>query len=294
MLLITGATGFIGRCLLPSLLKDGHGIRVLSRSAAQGDFPRKVEVRRGDITDPSSMKGALDDVETVVHLAGLVSYSKPKAELFRVNVEGTRNLLAECRDVCRFVFPSSVSVYGETKERADETYPFSPESHYGESKAEAERLVAASRIHSVILRIAPIYGVGSASWQKNLRLLERGFPLPSTRNTTHVVHVSDAAQGILKALKRGKGAYNIADRSPVPFSDFAGELVTLLGRKPRRMPMPFVSALARAMGMGTYLKVLTMNRNYAIDKAAEGLGYRPSADFHAEMRRMVEWYKSVS
>jgi len=294
MLLVTGATGFVGDTLTASLIKKGHRVRVLCRRKEDaGKFSSKAEVAFGDITKPETLKNALRGVDTVFHLAGLVSYSKPRGELFRINAKGTENLLAHCENVDRFIFSSSVSVYGEIKGKADENYPLSPRTHYGESKAEAERLILDSGVKSVILRIAPIYGRGSPSWNKNLGLLERGFPISNTKNTTHVVHISDVIQAFEGALKRGKGVYNIAGGAPVPFTDFAETIVRQLGKRPRRMPMFAVSLLARLTGMKTYLDVLIMNRHYVIDKARKELGYRPKADFKLEIKRMVEWYKEA-
>ena len=114
MILITGGAGFIGREVTRNLLSKGHQVRLLARNpeGIKSLFP-KAEVVWGDITDINSLDKALDGVDTVIHLAGLISYSKRDKDLLHmVNVEGTRNLLAHCGNVNRFVFSSSVSVYG--------------------------------------------------------------------------------------------------------------------------------------------------------------------------------------
>jgi len=296
MLLITGATGFIGKKLIEALSKKNHDIRALCINEADSkNLPVKVDVAFGDITRKETLKKAFEDVDTVVHLAGIVSYSKPREEIFRINVDGTRNVLESCGSVGRFVFPSSVSVYGEIKrdEKAGEGYPLAPGNPYGESKVEAEKLILDSGLKSVILRIAPIYGAGSPNWENNLRLLERGFPIPNTKKKTHVAHVSDVVQAFERSVKRGNGVYNIAGREPMPFVEFAETIVRMLGKKPRRLPAFIVDLLARAKGMKAYLDVLTMNRHYVIEKAEKGLGYEPRADFRAEVGRMIEWYKKL-
>jgi nucleoside-diphosphate-sugar epimerase len=294
MILVTGACGFLGASLVPELLGKGYSVRALCRSPESAKtLPKKVDASIGDVTIPETLGGALRGVETVIHLAGMVSYSKPREELFRVNAIGTRNLLDQCKGVKKFVLASSVSVYGEIRGEADESYPIMPGTAYGESKAAAERFAQASGIRSVMLRIAPMYGKGSDSWVKNLELLDRGFPIPSTKNLTHVVHVSDAVQAIVKSVEKGEGAYNIAAGKPVPFVDFAEEIVRALGKNPRRLPPFMVSAMATAAGMKRYLDVLTMNRNYSIRKAAEEIGYAPKADFSEKVREMVEWYRGL-
>ena len=294
MLLITGAGGFLGSRLARLLAGRRDDVRLLFHGPIPTSLPRNAEAVRGDVTSGAGLGKALKDVDTVIHLAGLVSYSKPRDELFRVNAWGTQNLLSRCADVSRFVLASSVAVYGETRKEADESHPLHPRNPYGESKAEAESHVGGSGIPCVMLRMAPVYGAGSPSWRKNLSLLDKGFPIPSTRNLTHVVHADDAVQALAKAASKGSGAYNIADSRPIPFMEFASEIVRLLGRKPRVMPMLLVKMLAAAKGMGPYLDVLSMNRSYAIDKARKELGYKPAADLKAELRRMVEWYRSAS
>jgi len=289
MILVTGGNGFIGSNLVKKLLSDGYSVSVLSKDA-------KMEKRKGlklikaDITNPESLKGAFRDADTVIHLAGIISYSKPREDIMRINALGTKNVLDACRDADKFILSSSVSVYGQIKGVADESYPTKPMNPYGESKLEAESIVKSSGMPSVILRIAPIYGRGSPSWMKNLKLLEKGFPIPNTKNLTHVVHVDDVAQALALSVKKGNGIYNIADNEPVPFVKFAEMLVEDLGRKPKKMPPWIVNLMARATGMKTYLDVLTANRNYDISKARKGLGYLPKAELKARTKEMVDWY----
>ena len=293
MLLVTGATGFLGSNLLKEMYKTRKDIRILANDPADARkmYP-KCEIAKGDITMPETLKGVGKDVDTVLHLAGMVSYTKPKDVLFRINAEGTGNVLEACKKADRFIFTSSVAVYGEIRGQADESYPRNPKNAYGQSKLEAEDIILDSVIKSVVLRIAPVYGAGSPQWLKNLSLLEKGFPIPQTKNLTHVAHVSNAVQAFMLALKpRSKGIYNIADEEPVPFVDFASELLTLLGRESSTLPYWFVSFIARMKGMKAYFDVLTMNRNYDISNAKKELGYDPKLDFYAELKKMVEWYK---
>lgn len=294
MLLVTGATGFIGTEVVKRLVRKGYKIRALCIDENEaGKVPKGVESVIGDITKPESLISATDGVDTVIHLAGIISYSKPIEELFRINAIGTKNLLRHCGNVKKFILSSSVSVYGEIKGEADENYPPSPRNPYGESKLKAEQFVRESGLDYVILRIAPIYGEGSPVWKKNLKLLEKGFPIPDTKSMTHVVHVSDVADAFVKAVEKGSGIYNIADSRPLRFTDFAERLVTLLGKRPLKLPHFIVKGLASVLGMGKYLRVLTINRHYVIRKAEKELGYRPKADLRKELKTMVEWYKSL-
>ena len=295
MLLVTGATGFVGQNLIKEISKIRKDIRVLSLcyEEAKKMYPR-YEVFKGDITKPETLAGAGKDVDVVIHLAGIVSYSKPKDVLFKVNAEGTKNILEACQKADKFIFSSSVAIYGEIKGEADESYPRNPKNAYGESKREAENFVRDSDMRNLIFRIAPIYGEGSPQWLRNLRLLEDGFPVPVTENLTHVTHISNVAQAFRLGLKKkSEGIYNIADETPVKFVEFAETLVQLLGKKPRRLPYWLVSFLASIKGMKTYLDVLTMNRNYDITNARNELKYNPEIDFFEKLKEMVEWYKAT-
>jgi len=292
MILVTGGGGFIGKALVEKLVSQGHEVSVLALPGEKLELGN-VGVFRGDITDRASLPKGLEEAETVIHLAGMVSYSKPRDVLFKVNAEGTRNVLEACKGAKKFILASSVSIYGEVKGTATEDYPTSPKNPYGESKAEAERIVKESRADAVVFRIAPVYGKGAPSWLKNLRLLEKGFPIPKTSNTTHVVHISDVVQALSLAVGKGRGVYNIADKEPVKFVDFAEQLMGLLGKKPKRLPMWLVSMLARMKGMKTYLDVLTMNRNYDISKAGKELGYSPKTNIEQGIKEMVDWYKGT-
>ncbi len=148
-------------------------------------------------------------------------------------------------------------------------------------------------MRNLVFRIAPIYGEGSPQWLKNLRLLDKGFPIPRTPNLTHVTHISNAVQAFKIGVKKGERIYNIADERPVKFVEFAEILVEMLGKKPNFLPYWLVSLLARLKGMKTYLDVLTMNRNYDIANAVKELKYNPKLDFLGELKKMVDWYKNL-
>jgi nucleoside-diphosphate-sugar epimerase len=290
MILVTGATGFIGSVFMRKLLGSGKKVRVLVRDRKTVKGLKGADVVEGDVLDPESLKGAARGMETVVHLAGLVSYTKPREVMFKVNTLGTRSVLEACRDAKRFVFSSSVSVYGRREGVIDEQTETIPLNPYGESKLEAERLIIGSGLDYVILRFAPVYGVGNPYWLKNLRLLDDGFPVPDTKNKTHVLSVDNAVQALLLAVEGPSGTYNIADAGPVCFAEFAETLVRLLGKEPKRLPFWLVRLVALFKGMGPYLDVLTQERHYDITAARERLGYRPKEDFEKQLEKMVKWY----
>src|SRR5207248_6894724 len=115
-LLVTGATGFLGSTLVPMLREAGHEVRALARSGAQ--VPAASETLRGDVRDPESLKRALDGVEGLYHLAGLVSRDPADArKMYELHVDGTRNLLSLAGGLKRIVLASSSGTIGVSRTR---------------------------------------------------------------------------------------------------------------------------------------------------------------------------------
>lgn len=224
--LVTGATGLIGRALIPELLAAGHEVVGLARRPRpEANLP--VELILADITDPS-LGRRLPRVEAVVHLAGLAdagaSWQDPAAYL-AVNAWGTLNLLFFVREAgARFVFASSQRVYRPGR-RLAETAPIEPRDPYGYSKWVGEVWCQMfSRLYGVpvaVVRFFSVYGPGQA-WSSGqsgvltifLERALRGEPLevraPSRRDFTYVV---DAVAGLRLALERPEApgrVYNIA------------------------------------------------------------------------------------
>lgn len=294
MILITGATGFIGQRLGKDLLERGEQVRILAREPglAKGLFP-KAEVVKGDILDRDSLKRALRGTDQVVHLAALISYTTPGQELWKVNVDGTRNLVELAKDAEKFLFSSSVSVYGQTREPATEEQLPSPRTPYGESKLEGERLVRNSGLPHACFRIGVVYGPGSPIWAEILRFFGKGFPIPRTKNVTNLIQVGDVSRAFRIGLKKGKGVYNIAAGRSVPFVELASLLSYHLGKKPRFWPSGLVRSLAALMGKGREIEAFTLNREYSIEKARKELGFSPAVRLEAGLKEMVEWYKGL-
>ena len=142
-ILVTGGTGFIGRCLVSRLKEHRCIVRVLCRGESATDEGDGVETVIGDVQDAHTVRAAMDGVEAVFHLAAWNGAPKARVsleELSRINVEGTRNVVAAAAAVGveRFVHFSSVKVLGETTD--DRNY----------STAAASTMVGRSSIAAVI------------------------------------------------------------------------------------------------------------------------------------------------
>jgi nucleoside-diphosphate-sugar epimerase len=164
--LLTGALGNVGEYTLKALLAEGHEVVAFDlltpdarRRAARLDS--SIKVVWGNITDPSSFRAALEGVEAVIHLAGMVppNVDRNVALSTRVNVGGTKNLieLMEASPTAkRLIFASSVGVFGDVQNREPplraET-PVSPTDEYGRQKVASENAIRSSRLQWTILRL---------------------------------------------------------------------------------------------------------------------------------------------
>jgi nucleoside-diphosphate-sugar epimerase len=165
-ILVTGATGFIGKHLIPSLLQRGWNVRCLARPTSQRpeEFIDQVEWVIGNLEDRSSLINACANVDAVVHLGGAIK-AKNADTFYIVNVEGTRNLLCALeqsgKSNARFIYISSQAALGPapTSEPLTEVHTPRPVSNYGKSKLEAEEIVLEykTRQRCIILRINLVY-----------------------------------------------------------------------------------------------------------------------------------------
>ena len=203
-ILVTGATGFVGRALVRRLLADGRKVRAAVRPTSAA-LPAAVErVVVEDIGPDTDWRAALAGVDAVVHLAArahVLRDSSPDAHaLYRaVNTLGALRLAeaAASLGVRRFVFLSSVRVHGDRSIGApfDEASPLAAQDPYGSSKVEAERglasLAAAGRLEPVILRPPLVYGHDAkGNFARLVALVARGalLPLGSVHNCRSLVY----------------------------------------------------------------------------------------------------------
>ncbi len=149
---VTGATGFIGRRLCQRLIAKGHFVRCLVRPNSDLSPLQylSVELWRGDVNDPASLEGALEGIQAVIHLVGIIRERPPQATFQHVHVEGTRNLLAAAQEagVPHCLYLSAIGA------RPSPQYP------YLHSKWEAEELVRQSDLPWTVVRPSIVFGQG--------------------------------------------------------------------------------------------------------------------------------------
>jgi nucleoside-diphosphate-sugar epimerase len=240
--LVTGATGFIGRRLLRT------GDRALVRRPT-GLADEVV----GDLLAAESLLRACEGVETVFHCAGHAGALGPSSDATQwlINFEGTRNLLhaAGQAGVRKFVFLSSVKAMADPGEVcADEDWPGEPPTAYGRAKRAAEDAVldAGERygMHVVILRLVMVYGRGGrGNLERLARALRAGwFPrLPETGNRRSIVHVQDVVEVMRIVVDRpeAKGrTYIVSDPRPYSGRELCDAILAVPPEKKRTWSVP--------------------------------------------------------
>ena len=296
MILITGGTGFVGNEVVRLLIKKKKRVRLLVRDAkkARKLFPR-ADIIQGELTDKRIIREALKGVGKVMHLAGMVSYKASWNDLYNTNVLLTKNLLDEAKKakVKKFIFSSSVGVYGHQEGLVTEKSPVKHTTLYGKSKYQAEQLLAKSGLPYVAFRIAPVFGAGSTAWIKAIRMFDKGFGIPQTDNKTHMIHVSDVAGAFYLALNKGRGVYNIAGKSQVSVMSLCSKIIKNLGKPYKTVPFWLAKILVAFAGASGDFNAFVQQRHYDYSNAKKELGYKPKAVFDKEVERMVEWYLNL-
>lgn len=256
--LVTGATGFLGATLVPLLREAGHEVRALVRSGAR--VPEAESVR-GDVRDVESLRRALQGVDGLYHLAGLVSRDPADArKMYELHVEGTRKLLGEAQraGVSRVVLASSSGTIGVSRTRRvateEDDYPIETVGRwpYYLSKIYEEKIAiefARRGLPVVVLNPSLLLGPGDArmsSTQDVFRFLMGRIPV-MPRGGISFVDVRDAALAFVAALSRGNvGERHLLGAANWEFDEFFARLGRIAHRPPPllRMPSPLKIAAA--------------------------------------------------
>jgi len=320
--LVTGATGLVGSHLVERLLEDGDEVRALVRDPKRGQPLERLgaELHQGDLLDSRSLQRAAEGVEIVYHCAARVAlpYQGDPKKIFLTNVEGTRRMLEASlkAKVRRFVFVSSVAVYGDPAEPLiAEDHPLAPQGPYAESKARSEELIREAQgqgLETVILRPCVIYGPRDHNFLPQIfeTFSQRRFPLvEGGRQPLDMVYVTDVAEALVLAgrSERASGqVYNVTDGE----THTIRELIELFGEVIERPPQLIDVSYPLAYGFAalSYLwsklrhpskdplispagvRAMTRPHHYDISKIRRELGYQPRVRLEEGIRWAIEWY----
>lgn len=260
---VTGGSGFIGGALLRRLVADGWRVRALARSA---DAARRVqdlgaEAVRGDLDDGGALRGGAHGCEYAFHAAAALGDWGAWERFEHVNVRGTENVLAACRDaeVRRFVHVGTEAALfheGRPLVEADERTALRPSAPapYAATKARAEIAVLGASREGVFetVSIRPRFVWGKGDRMLLTALAEnvskgRWAWIAGGRHRTSTTHVDNAVEGLVRGAERGApgNAYFVTDGAPVVFREFVTDLLATQGITPpdRNVPEPVVRAV---------------------------------------------------
>ncbi|NIU05472.1 MAG: SDR family oxidoreductase [Gammaproteobacteria bacterium] len=312
--LVTGATGFVGRALCRELLRRGHTVVAAVRREAE--LPDGCETRLvAEIGPDTDWSATLVGIDAVAHLAARVHVMRASAadELAayrRTNVEGTLRLAraAAQAGVERFVFLSSIKVMGEVSPHGPltEADPPRPQDPYAVSKLEAERglseVAGRYAMGLVILRPPLVYGPGvKGHFHSLLRLVDRGVPLPlgaidNRRSLLYLGNLADAIGLCLSHPAAPGKTFLLRDGEDLSTPDLVRRLAAALGRRSFLFSFPpsWLLPMARALGRGGQAERLLGSLCLEDRPIRQELGWPPPFTVQDGLRETAEWYRAVS
>jgi len=313
LLLVTGASGFVGRALVARLLQR-HQVRISARATTIERIHPKVEVSLGKPLSPvEDWSQALARVSTVVHCAGRVHImteqaTDPLLEFRQINVDGTLNLArqAAAAGTKRFIFLSSIKVNGES---TNPGCPFTadqqpdPGDPYGVSKLEAElalrSLASQTGMEVVIIRPPLVYGPGvKANFLEMMRWLARGAPLPFgsvTTNKRSLVALDNLVDLVDLCVDHPLAAnqtFLVSDGEDLSTAALLHRLSLALGRPARLIPVPvgLLKLGAALLRRSAVAQRLCGSLELDIGKTREMLGWSPPVSVDEGLRRTAEYW----
>lgn len=254
--LVTGASGFIGRALVAELRREGREVSALVRRREQA-LELGVRPIVGDVTAPATLGGAGGFAE-VYHLAGVIA-ARSADEFHRVNVEGCRNLY-RALDLApgpprRVLHVSSIAAGGPAPDAAPrrEDHPDAPVSIYGRTKRAGEEVARSfmGRLSIAVLRLPAVYGPGDRNLLPVFRMARRGIVLrpPEQPKLLSLAHVADVARILIRAARTDAlagGVYNVATLPPASWDELVAGIGAAVGRRPRQLALGRLPWLALA------------------------------------------------
>jgi uncharacterized protein YbjT (DUF2867 family) len=258
--LVTGASGFVGSHVVPELIAGGHHVLALVRSGAAGRLVLdrlpsaardSVDLRTGDVDDPTGLGVALAGADAIVHLVALARDRSAGRDLDRVNVEGTRNMIkaAEAAGIRRLVHLGALGVVDD------------PRLHYASSKARAEQLVRASALDWTILKPSLMWGERDGFFNivaGLVRISPGVVPVPGDgRSRFQPLAVSDAAVAIRLSIERPAtigASYDLGGPRYWTYREITREVLRGMGSRRLIVPMP-VALISLVAGTAEKLRI---------------------------------------
>jgi len=330
--LVTGASGFVGSNLVAHLHRLGWEVRCLVRQQSKTEYLESlgVELTQGHLSDPESLRRAVEGVQVVFHIAGRV-HALNRRQLDRDNVAGTRHVAQACAAQSQppvLVLISSLAAGGPAMSEAPrcETDLDQPISHYGTSKllAEDAAVELADNVPLAIVRPPIIFGpadrAGLALFQTVWRT--RLHPLPGRRQLPlSVIHVADLCDALVRVAEHGSrvsgadhsvasrsaGTYYVAAERTISFKEMGQMAADSLGCRAIVLPVPkalfwmaggafeLLGQIRRRpakLGLDKIREATAPGWVCSDEKIRQELGYRPDAPLQQRFDETAQWYRA--
>lgn len=319
-ILLTGATGFIGRKLANRLVEEGHELTAFVReSSNRSGLPEGTTFVEGDMLDRRALEGAVQGQEIVIHLASYFDFYPNDVDLlYQINVDGTRGLMEACigTTVTRFIYCSTAEVIGPVRfPPGTEDTELLPQFDYSISKMQAEQIIREISkefgLDHIILRPTGVMGEGDfyTAFEAIEAVNDGAIPaLPGDGEKKFMyTHVDDVVESFVAALTPQAALNNtmiICVDEPMSWNELFEFLGEFLGVDPPRRKIP--TTLAK-IGIGllspiknrkrtTFLwhmktvESMDQNRWYSNEKAKRLLSWAPKITMREGLKRAISWY----
>lgn len=309
--LVTGATGFVGRALVHRLVgTEGTAVHAATRRAQRDLPPGVVQCEISDLSADTRWGAALSGMDLVIHAAARVHVmheraADPLAEFRAVNVAGTLALASQAAAarIRRFVFLSSIKVNGD---ETSSGRPFTecddpaPPDAYGVSKREAElglrEIAERTGMEVVIIRPVLVYGPGvRANFLSMMRALHVGLPLPlgAINNRRSLIALDNLIDFIVRCASHPAAAgqtFFVSDGEDLSTPELFRRAAAALGARARLLPVPVVllEGIARVMGREAAARRLCRSLQVDITKARAELGWSPPVSVDDALARTAD------
>lgn len=320
--LVTGATGFLGKYVVEELVEHGYQVRAFGRNRTIGQSLVNASVTfiQGNLTNQEDLTKACQEMDMVVHAGALSTVWGPWEDFYQTNVLGTKYVLEACREakIERLVYVSSPSIYAAPRDQLDIKESDAPQenrlNNYIRSKLASEKLFKDyPDVSSVILRPRGLFGIGDTSILPRVLNLSQKIGIPligDGRQLMDMTCVENVALAIRLALETPQAAgevYNITNGEPRAFRDLIEETLRGLGYpiRYRKISAPLVSVISSslefiyknlnlkgepALTRYTYY-LLRYSQTLDISKAECDLGYRPKITISEGIEQYVQDYR---
>jgi len=317
--LVTGASGFVGGHVVHALRARGMVVRCLVRRSSRLDFirPSAPELAIGDMLQPGTIEAALEDVDGVVHCAGLTR-APCRAAYFRINEDGSRNLYAVCKPradrIAKIVHISSLAAFGPSNDGmpiSEESAP-RPIGDYGESKLAGQRIAEACMAELPVSIIVPpaVYGPNDVDFLVYFKFAAHGIvPLVGkSARYLSLIYAKDLAEAVVDALRDDRAAgrsYLVDDGIIHTWTSLADTIGRAMRRAPRRLYVPIaplrclgiigdvqarLTGRARLINSQTVRDFLQKAWTCSSQRIHDDLGFHPQYTLERGIAETLRWY----